>query len=331
VNAASTTYDIQHIAAARWRKGAGMSIVNSVLIGHIKGIYIEEPVYYPSTVAKIGNYNVLVRNNIIAGMISNREIFYKCDTCTLAYDSISPVNWSAMTGFSGPWNWLKNTTYFNRLYASGTNGVRLQNPFDLTSPKFNPTSTSPICFNNGQNYLGQTIAGLKTFNTLIPINLDTTNNYANYNAPAAIPDFTSTKASNAFFDKVNYIGALPYNTGDWLYGWTNFDPNNTFIDYVPGPCWGSIVEQQSAGIQSATLYPNPAKNNTTVSIYTSNNTRLKIILTDMMGRIVAEVFNGVATEGQKENKINLQQLRAGVYNVVVSSDDERKNLKLMLQ
>ena len=326
VNATSTAYDAQHVAAARWRRGAGMSILNSILMGHVVGLYMQEPASYPSTVGKIGNYNTQFRNNIVAGMSNgNKEIYFGCDSALMACDTIIGVPWNAITGFSGPWNWLKNTSYFNKLYASAANGLRLQNPFDLTSPKFNPTSTSPICFNNGQNYLGIANSNIKPFNTANPINLDTTSNYINYNAPAAIPDFTSTKANNPYFDNVNYVGAFPYNTGDWTIGWTNFDPNNTWYE------WEGVIENTTNTIQSATLYPNPAKSNTTVSINIVKKTQLKVILTDMIGRIVAEVVNGMATVGNKEYHINLQNLNTGVYNVMVTCDENRENLKLIVQ
>ena len=296
-------------------------------MGHLVGVYIQEPASYPSTVGKIGNYNTQFRNNIVAGMSTgNHEILFNCDSVLMPCDTITGVNWNIITGFTGPWNWLKNTSYYNWLYASATNGARLQAPFDLTSPRFNPTSTSPICSNNGKNYLGIANASIKPFNTLMPINLDTSANYINYNAPEAIPDFTSTKASNSFFDKVNYVGAFPYNTADWTIGWSNFDPNNTFYEFN-----GGGVEEQSAGIESAKLYPNPAMDNTTVSMYTSKATQLNIILTDMMGRIVADIFNGIAIEGNHEYHINLQNINAGVYNVVIHCDENRKNLKLIVQ
>jgi hypothetical protein len=224
----------------------------------------------------------------------NHEIVFNCDSVLMPCDTITGVNWNSITGFTGPWNWLKNASYSNTLYPNSSD-VSLKSPFNLTSPNFAPTGTSPIVGN-------------------------------------IVPDFTLTKANNPFFDKVNYIGALPYNTGDWTVGWSNFDPNNTF--YEPWICdrynYHSGVEQQSAGIESAKLYPNPAMGNTTVSIYTGK-TPLKITLTDMMGRILAEVYNSIATEGYHEYRINLQNMNAGVYNVVIHCDENRKNLKLIVQ
>jgi hypothetical protein len=40
-----------------------------------------------------------------------------------------------------------------------------------------------------------------------------------------VPDFTGP-AADAFFDKVDYIGAFKFGGTDWTLLWTNWDPNN---------------------------------------------------------------------------------------------------------
>jgi hypothetical protein len=97
----------------------------------------------------------------------------------------------------GPLTWLKASN--NRRYTNADN-VQLLNPFNLTAPSFIPRTASPIV-----------IVSPAT-------------------APAAPADFTHPKVADAFFTKVNYIGAFSgsgASADNWMAGWTNFDPQNT--------------------------------------------------------------------------------------------------------
>lgn len=97
----------------------------------------------------------------------------------------------------GPLTWLKANA--NRRYATSDN-VQLLNPFSLDAPSFMPRTGSPIV-------------------TVSPAM-----------APVVPASFTDDKLTDAFFTKVNYIGAFSgsgASADNWLASWTNFDPQYT--------------------------------------------------------------------------------------------------------
>ena len=66
--------------------------------------------------------------------------------------------------------------------------------------------------------------------TLAELNLN--NNYAPNSGSILLNRsnlFTDPKVADAFFDKVDYIGAFKSSstTDNWTLGWANFDPQNT--------------------------------------------------------------------------------------------------------
>lgn len=83
-----------------------------------------------------------------------------------------------------------DNTYFNRensenFILTNCNDMKVNNPFQLGNPVFTLKTDSPL------------------------------NDKAN---------FSDSRIQNAFFEKVDYIGA--FGTDDWTSGWTNFDPQN---------------------------------------------------------------------------------------------------------
>jgi hypothetical protein len=344
VNAASSAYDNQFVAGVHIRRGSSLSLYNSIVMGWPAGIVIDESSSsYGSTTKNIGLNDLMIKSNIIAGngmglpvnfpqgVDTNKNIMYVKDGARNLTPTTANAD-SAITGncdfspYAGPFTMLQTVSGFSRnlQYASATNGARLQAPFDLTSPKFYPTSTSPVCFNNGKNWLDQTISGLKAFDPTKAINTDTTGLYTNYNAPGIIPNFTDTKTNNSFFDKVNFVGALAYNTGDWTVGWSNYDPNNTFYDYVVG------IKEIATNIEAAVVYPNPAVNSATVKVTFTNTTDLNITVVDMTGRKVQDVFSGNNISGTQIFAINTQTLTAGMYFVNITTGEAQKSIKLSI-
>lgn len=346
VNPASSSYDGQYVAGVHIRRGSSLSLYNSIVMGWPAGLLIDESSNsYGSTTKNIGSNDLMFRSNIIAGIgmglpinfpqgvDPNKNIMYVKDGARNATPTTANAD-SAMSGncdwtpYSGPFNFLQaisaNYGKYNYQYASATNGVRLQSPYDLDNPNFSPTSTSPVVYNNGKNFLGQTITGLKAFDPTKPINLDTTSNYANYNAPEAIPNFADTKVNNSFFDKVNYVGAVGGNNNNWLLGWTIFDPVNKFYDYVVGI--GGI----KTNIDVATVYPNPAVNSAVVKLSLTNTTNLNITVTDMTGRKVLDVANVNNISGTQSFAINTEALTAGMYLVNITTSEAQKSMKLSI-
>lgn len=340
----STAFNTQYVAGAQIRRGSGLSILNSIIVGYPCGLLIDESSSaYGSTTANILDNTLQFRNNIIAGIPTNstpsaKEIVYVKDGAR----NLTPTNANAdtVTGnpfnpFPGPWSFLKNPAYGNFIYATENNGTRLQNPFNLTSPNPVPTSTSPVCYNSKALPAYMTVGGadpfkngkVYPFDPTKPVNTDTSNLFANYNAPTVVPDFTNSKASDAFFDKVNYVGAFAgtQTTSDnWLKGWTNFDPNNTFYEYVST----GVAKIAEGNMHNVSVFPNPAARTAYVSFSLDNAVKANITLVDMTGKVIKNIYASENTTGVQNLEINLSDVTPGLYFVTVTAGDFRKNVKL---
>lgn len=337
----ASTIDNQYIAGAHIRLGSAMSLLNSVLGGFPTGILIDDNTAVGSTVGNIVNDALQIRNNIIAGNTPGKDIFHVKNggsnmTSTSTWGDTTTPSYAP---YSGPIGFLTAPANRNYLYASFTNGVRLQNPFDLTNPNFLPTSTSPIAYNSKAlpGYMTDTTGGrpadpfangkLYPYDPTKPLNEDTTNRFANYNAPTAAPNFTTTKANDAFFDKVSYVGAFSIAetfANNWMSGWTNFDPVNANYDVFST----GVNEVASKSFQSVIVYPNPAGTRAAVGVEMKKDGNLKITLVDITGKIVKEIFNGNAAVGNQVYPVDLSDVTAGLYMVSINTVDAQRTVKL---
>lgn len=340
----STAINTNYVSAAHIRRGSGISILNSILVGYPCGVLIDESSSaYGSTTGNIADNTLQFRNNIIAGIPTNstpsaKEIVYVKDGAR----SLTPTNANADTTtgnpfnpFAGPWSWLKNPAYGNFIYATENNGTRLQNPFNLTNPNPVPTSTSPICYNAKALPAYMTVGGVDPFKNgkvypfdpTKPINTDTSALFVNYNAPTILPDFTNTKASDAFFTKVNYVGAFAgtqTSTDNWMKGWANFDPNNTFYEYVST----DVARMAEGNMHNVSVFPNPAANSAFVSFSLDNAAKANIVLVDMTGKVVKNVYSADNTTGVQNLDMDLGNVAPGLYFVTVTAGDFSKTVKL---
>lgn len=328
ISPTSTAWDPQFVAGAHIRRGSACSILNSVFLGWPCGVLIDESSSaFGSTSANIALGELQFRNNIIAGTATNstpnpKDIVYVINgarSLTATTVMADTTTGSPFSPFAGPWSFIKNSAFHNKIYStSAQTDVRLQNPFNLNSPNETPTSTSPICFNSAH-----------TFNPLLPINTDTTNNYANYNVPAVAPDFTNNKASDPFFTHTNYIGAFSgtQTTADnWFNeGWTNFDCQNTDYNYVLGT---NGIKNVTSNVASVLLFPNPAQNAAQVHVSLETPGNVKIQLVDLTGKVVKVLANEERLSGAKFYALDLSDVQSGMYIVNIISNNTQKNIKL---
>lgn len=332
VNPTSTAYDPQFVSGVHIRRGSGLSLLNSVVVGYPAGLLIDESSSaFGSTAANIGTEMLQFRNNIICGTPTNatpsmKDIMYVINGAR----SLTPTNSNGdtttgnpFTLFAGPWSFLKNTPFMNAVYATEQTGVRLQSPFNLANPNLVPTSTSPIAYGtksfNGTN---------RTFNPMMPINYDTTGNGLNYNVPTNAPDFMNNKAADGFFTRTNFIGAFSgtQTTNDnWMNGWCNFDPVNTNYDYVIGT--NGINTIADGNINTFNVFPNPASQSAMIS-FTATNATISITMMDVTGNLVKSIAHDVKVNGAYQNTIDLTNLNAGVYLINVHSENYNSTQKI---
>lgn len=82
---------------------------------------------------------------------------------------------------------------------------------------------------------------------------------------------------------------------------------------------GSEVD---AHVFHTSLYPNPTKDFSTLAIHTESATQVAISLVDARGAVIAQIYNGeMIEEMEYEFNINSSELAAGMYNVVIRSNN----------
>ncbi|MBL7998065.1 MAG: immunoglobulin domain-containing protein [Candidatus Kapabacteria bacterium] len=82
---------------------------------------------------------------------------------------------------------------------------------------------------------------------------------------------------------------------------------------------GNNDEAIAAGYKMSEAYPMPVNGVATVNITLPDAGTVRVIVTDMFGREVGEVYNGVAGVGVTPVVLNTSGLSAGVYNVTMTS------------
>jgi len=329
VSPTSTAFNDQFVSGAHIRRGSSISILNSVFLGWPCGLLIDESSSaYGSTTANITSNEMQFRNNIIAGSpnfpssTTPKVAVYVKDGAR----SLTPTNTNAdsTTGtpfspFAGPLSFFYNGAFANKYYSTSS-AVRLTNPFNLSNPGMVPTSTSPIIFNSAH-----------AFNPANPINYDTTGGYVNYNVPATPPEFSSSKASDAFFTVVNYIGAFPgtgATTDNWMKGWCEFNPNNANYDttcYVPTT--GVTPDLTTIIASGINVFPNPASGNATVAVDVKHAGMVKVAIMDITGKMVKEVASKELASGTHSFEFNTNDLSAGVYIMSVNMNNRTRAVR----
>lgn len=79
------------------------------------------------------------------------------------------------------------------------------------------------------------------------------------------------------------------------------------------------VEEVELSKDQAIIYPNPAVTDTTVR-FVSNNEWVKVDVYDMMNKKVAEVYDGNLSQGTHDIKMEVNDLSAGEYVVLIRKD-----------
>ena len=331
VSPTSTAWDPQFTAGIHTRRGSAQSILNSVIIGWPVGLLLDESSSaYGSTINNLVTNQMQYRNNIYAGNQNGNDVFYVRDgarnlTPTTTWGDTTVAPWLT-SGLVGPKTWLASSANKSKTYPTAQSGVRLQSPFNLINPNPIPTSQSPICFAQA------TFGGVtRTFNPTKPINTDTTGLGINWNVPGVAPDFTTTKASDAYFTKVNFVGAFAgtQTTSDnWMAKWTNYDPVNTDYSMTNTTQFPTTVANVNNNINSINVYPNPAIETATINFNLIEANQANVTVIDMTGKTVATIFNGNLTAGAHQFEVNVADLATGCYFVKVQTEAGAKTIKL---
>jgi hypothetical protein len=287
-----------NIAAVQIRRGAGISVLNSIILGWPVGVLFDESAaVYGSTTANIATGSLQFRNNIIAGVVSTagpRDVFYVKDGArnnTPTVTSADTTTNNPFNPFAGPYSFLYGSAFGNRINAadnSASGGLALTDPFNLGNPNLLPASGSSALSGS---------------------------------------DFTNSKASDAFFDRTTYVGA--FGTDNWMNTWTEFDPNNENYDIIRHATNVSVNHIAST-VKTMSVFPNPAANTANITFDMIGRSKLSVGLYDVTGKLVKEVFNGDKTEGSHAISIDLSSVEAGYYFVRIAAANGQRAVSLVV-
>ncbi len=95
---------------------------------------------------------------------------------------------------------------------------------------------------------------------------------------------------------------------------------------------GGVSGLESVSIDSELkLFPNPAKEITTVNYYLNDDSHITISITDLNGKILSNQVNEEASQGSHSKKLELNNLNSGTYFVKIKSNDNIVTKKLVIQ
>ncbi|QIX61221.1 T9SS type A sorting domain-containing protein [Hymenobacter sp. BT18] len=136
-------------------------------------------------------------------------------------------------------------------------------------------------------------------------------------------DFTDTKISGEFFDKVAFRGA--FGTEDWTAGWTNFDPQNT--DYSSGITTASRAKSDQ--VDGLSVFPNPAAGQASLAFVLRRGATAQVRVLDVTGREVAALAP-TAKLATGAHTLALPALKAGVYVAAITTEETTQAVRFIV-
>ncbi len=178
-------------------------------------------------------------------------------------------------------------------------------------------------------------------------NFDLFTNYATKRIRLSSSDMSVVILGN--FDVVEgRIDPNFYFTGTWYDYWTGdslvVSDVNEQILLAPGeyrlytskklqtPDFVGIAENIAEGaVSDLIVYPNPATDEIHLALHLKNDAAISILIYDLQGKVVKELYNSKISGGLKELTFNISGLYQGLYFVAVKSEGQREVRKLMVQ
>ena len=85
--------------------------------------------------------------------------------------------------------------------------------------------------------------------------------------------------------------------------------------------------QTLAGVN---LYPNPVSQEATIDVNLNEATDVVVVVYDITGKVIANVFSGQMDAGITTLKVDASQLEAGIYFTTIASKNAKKTLKMVV-
>jgi hypothetical protein len=210
-----STINLQFQNGAQIRRNAQQDIINSIITGFPNGIYIDNQLGTPGTIANATNGDLVLKNNILAGVEG---------WGANGFGSAATADEQTVLGLSAAGSKHPNNP-IGRVVAGGegafTNGVfAYSTTVGLGEKQIN--GTSPVLWFNGLNTVKAKWSDTGLSSTVFePLN----------GTPTLIPTASSLLTTGADFtgftgfEVVTYRGA--FGATDWTTGWVNWTPQLT--------------------------------------------------------------------------------------------------------
>ncbi|HEY8935823.1 MAG TPA: Ig-like domain repeat protein [Cyclobacteriaceae bacterium] len=210
-----STINLQFQNGAQIRRNAQQDVINSIITGYPNGIYIDNQLGTPGTIANATSGNLVLKNNILAGVEG---------WGANGFGSAATTDEQTVLGLSAAGSKHPNNP-IGRVVAGGegafTNGVfAYSTSAGLGEKQIN--NTSPVLWFNGLNTIKAKWSDTGLSSTVFePLN----------GTPTLLPTASSLLTSGASFDGfsgfevVTYRGA--FGSTDWTSGWVNWSPQLT--------------------------------------------------------------------------------------------------------
>ncbi len=310
-------------------------------------------------------YTYYVRSNCGTSYSSWVSVTFTTDNApTIPVVTTSPVtvfthNSATFTGSFVEGSEVVGTTGFNYMAQSSSSWINIPinpvaNPFNYNATGLLPNTTYKVVafvVTNVGMYYGDTVTFTTNQYLLPTVTTDTA--IVDQTTKSAVFQGTTAQGTDAIiargfeykYDSLDWSTAIDLTAN----GSTNITATATSLFATKysvrayaetlerGKTYGEVKTFViTSGLNSidtdnlnVNLYPNPASNNTTLSIKGING-KVKISITDVQGRTISTLEREI-TNGEVNHSINLEAYAKGVYYIRIQSDNSIKTQKLIVQ
>jgi len=121
---------------------------------------------------------------------------------------------------------------------------------------------------------------------------------------------------------IHYRAHTTYNESECIQSITSEDSASFSIGFVG-------LEYQGVNNQLKLLFPNPSTTTHTLQFNTPNNSFVTVHLYDLQGRKLKQVFEGLVSNGEFHEQMDISTLDEGVYFYAIEVDGKRQVVKFV--
>jgi hypothetical protein len=289
-------------------------------------------VVYDSVAAPNGSVDINSGNNISYKLVNVYNTTGGALPMSTGFENAGnlPANWILYDANSNSQNWLLVKGSTTNIGHGGSTYLLYHNNYNFAAGEVNyavlPSATLPTGTKSLNFYVAY--AQYQTENDALDVvystncgtswtSIWTKSGSALATAPATTASFVPTQTQwQGYSIDVTSIpaGAMIAFKASSQFG------NNLFIDDVllrSGPTGVAQIISDN----STTLAPNPAVGSTTLTFNLTKSSTINVQVLDAVGRVVASPVNETMQAGTQKVNINTQALAAGIYNVVIKTEE----------